>query len=108
LDITINISNANLINCFDSGIIEGWGVVKKGTTGRSLVTGKGTLKIEEWGDENEVVAVHSFRREHIIKGIRVLAVKYPHLLIDVLKNDPDMYTADPIIQCGVFGDLKYS
>ena len=107
MEVTIKISNAALINCFDAGHIDGWGEVKKGASGKALVTGKGMLKVEEFGDEDKAIAVHEFRREHIIRGIQVLAVKHPHLLTSILQDDSDMYTADALIQAGIFGDVKY-
>lgn len=42
------------------------------------------------------------------KGLQVLAKKYPETWSDILSENYDMYTADSLVQCALFGDIIYS
>lgn len=40
-------------------------------------------------------------------GLAVMASKYPHHFVDVLKQDTDDTTGDVFIQCCIYGDIIY-
>jgi len=43
----------------------------------------------------------------LMKGLAVLAAKYPHHFCDILKQDGDATTGDALVQCALFGDIVY-
>lgn len=69
-----------------------------------------TFKVTEISDETKG-AIHgkSYRLSisKIMKGLAVLAEKYPHHFCDILKQDGDMTTGDALVQCALFGDIVY-
>lgn len=50
---------------------------------------------------------HSLTLGKVKKGLQILAKKYPHHWAAILEENTDMYTADAIVQCALFGDIIY-
>jgi len=50
---------------------------------------------------------HKFSLEKLLDGFRVAATKYPQHFADWVKQDYDGTTADVIVQCALFGEIKY-
>lgn len=46
-------------------------------------------------------------REKMLAGIALCAVKYPHHFRDFISGNGDATTGDVIVQCAVFGEVKY-
>jgi hypothetical protein len=64
-----------------------------------------TLKVCEVEDGPE--KMHRVGKRALARGLAVLAEKYPHHLADLMQEKGDMYTGDALIQCAIFGELKY-
>jgi len=67
-----------------------------------------TFKVTE-ESSGEAVQGKSYRLSipKIMKGLAVLAKKYPHHFCDILKEDGDATTGDVLVQCALFGDIVY-
>lgn len=46
--------------------------------------------------------------KRIKKGLAVMAKKEPSHFADILNDNVDMNTADVLVQCSLFGEVKYS
>lgn len=44
----------------------------------------------------------------ILKGLAIMASKYPHHFVDVMKEDTDDTTGDVFVQCCIYGEIIYS
>jgi hypothetical protein len=51
---------------------------------------------------------HYVKRADMVRGLTVMATKYPHLFRYVLENNTDAPTADIFLQCTLFGEEKYA
>lgn len=60
------------------------------------------------GSETDTPKRYSLSWGKIKKGLQVLAKKYPERWQDIITDNADMYTADVIVQCAIFGDIIYS
>ena len=69
-----------------------------------------TFKVHEDSDETKG-AIHgtsyTLSMPKLLKGLQVLATKYPHHFCDILKEDGDATTGDVLVQCALFGDIVY-
>lgn len=45
--------------------------------------------------------------EALTNGLHALALKYPNRLADIISDSGDSVTGDCLVQCCVFGELKY-
>lgn len=50
---------------------------------------------------------HSLDRDNLIRGLEVLAAKYPHHYSDILAENEDADTGDAYLQCCLFGEIVY-
>ena len=80
------------------------------------------IEIHEVADENAWVRgasdaqqiasgalkVHIIRREHLVKGLAVMAEKFPHIFQQVIEDNTDAPCADIFLQCVCFGEEKYA
>lgn len=61
-------------------------------------------------DDDGTYIEHKISRAEIVCGLVAMAEKAPHHFRDLLGDDPDMdmHTGDVLIQCAIFGEVKYS
>jgi hypothetical protein len=52
--------------------------------------------------------VHIVRRADLLRGLRVMALKFSEHFASVLNDETDAATADIFLQCVVFGEEKYA
>ena len=45
--------------------------------------------------------------DDIVKGFEIVMLKYPQLYANIMEETYDIYDADAVIQCAVFGDIIY-
>lgn len=57
-------------------------------------------------DEEEGVILE-LNRKKILKGIKIMAEKYPKHFGDMISNNGDATTGDVFLQCALFGEIKY-
>jgi hypothetical protein len=50
---------------------------------------------------------HRLTRQALLRGLRVMAQKYPKHFADALTEDDDINTSDVFIQCALFGEVRY-
>jgi len=69
-----------------------------------------TFKIHEGSDE-VAGAIHgksyTLSVRKLMKGLAVLAAKYPHHFCDILNENGDATTGDVLVQCALFGEIVY-
>lgn len=53
-------------------------------------------------------ALHTVKRADFVKGLSVMAAKYPRQFRLVMENDTDAPCADIFLQCVLFGEEKYA
>lgn len=58
---------------------------------------------EEDSDEGQ----HKIGLDDIVKGFEIVMLKYPKMYAAIMDETYDLYDADAVIQCAVFGDLVY-
>lgn len=58
---------------------------------------------EEDSDEGE----YKISLEDIIKGFEIVMLNYPSMYAAIMDETYDLYDADAVIQCAVFGELTY-
>lgn len=66
----------------------------------------GSLLIEDMEEDKTVAYTLDF--DAVKKGIRVMAEKYPKHFSDVMRDNHDGDTADVLVQCALFGEIRYS
>lgn len=84
-------------------IPEGEDVVLKSYFQPLLEGGSITIEDVESGQKK----THVLDLPAVLRGVQVIADKYPHHLADVLQGEGDATTGDVLIQCAVFGELIY-
>lgn len=67
----------------------------------------GSYTIVEDDEDNPKGIEHTLDKEKIIKGIGVMASKYPHHFKDFMDENSDATTADVFVQLCIFGEIKY-
>jgi hypothetical protein len=71
---------------------------------------KATFTVTEVSDETTgAVSGKSYTLSitKLLKGLAVLATKYPHHFCDILREGGDATTGDVLVQCALFGDIVY-
>lgn len=58
-------------------------------------------------DENDEPKRYRLDREALIRGLNIMAEKYPRHFADFLQQNSDAITGDVYVQCCVFGDAIY-
>lgn len=66
---------------------------------------KGELEIYVFDDDNKK---HILNIAKIKKGLSVMARQAPVSFGNILTDNTDMYTADALVQCALFGKIIYS
>jgi len=51
---------------------------------------------------------HMVRRADMVRGLTVMAQKFPHIFKQVLQDNTDAPCADILMQCVLFGEEKYA
>jgi len=69
-------------------------------------TPKFPMTITEHGDEQE--AVHTITSEDVVRGVTIVANSHPRLWGYICDQNPDADVADVVLQCAIFGEMKYS
>lgn len=59
-------------------------------------------------DEGKMPPGYYLTLGKIKKGLTILANEYPHIMADILKEQADSITADALVQCSIFGELRYA
>jgi len=65
----------------------------------------GIVRIVETGRRPKLFEL---RLDVIARGLEVLANRYPRHLADLINENADVFTADALLQCCLFGELIYS
>jgi hypothetical protein len=108
MKVTLTIPDAQIENVLESASSTDWARIIRYEVAKTL-KGHDAIVLEDWGDENESQGRHRVTKSSIAKGIAILAEKYPHLFEQIInENTTDMYSGDYLLQCAVFGELKYS
>lgn len=55
----------------------------------------------------ETDTIHKLDRESIVKGLKIMADKYPRHFNDFIDENDDAITGDVFVQCCVLGDCIY-
>lgn len=58
-------------------------------------------------DKEEEEKVYWLDREKLIKGLQIMAAKYPRHFHDMLNENDDAATGDTYLQCCLFGEAVY-
>lgn len=62
-------------------------------------------KLIVWEQEED--KRHEFGLEQIRKGLDIMARDFPKHFGDIISENDDAITADVLVQCGIFGEVKY-
>lgn len=57
--------------------------------------------------DTEESKAHRIELADILRAIQVIAEKYPHHIGDVIAGEGDATTGDVLIQCAIFGEVRY-
>lgn len=112
-----------LCGAFESGGSNGWCRIKsynypKGQTQESLhieyphldlpLIEGGSLTLENIEDpDTPKYQPRILDRKACLKGLVIMAKKYPHSFANFMAEDGDMWTGDTFLQCAVFHDTIY-
>ena len=80
------------------------------------------IEIHEIADENTfdmeasdaknrksgALKIHTIRRKDLLKGLAVMARKFPHAFSQIIEDNTDAPCADAFLQSVVFGEEKYA
>ena len=66
------------------------------------------MKIVTEDDSPNGVGIKLVSMKDAIKGVQIMAEKYPRHARDLVANNADSITSDVAIQCAVFGEIIYS
>ena len=64
------------------------------------------VDVEE-NEENPENGQHKISLEDIIKGMKIVILNYPKIYAALMDESADLFDADAVIQCSVFGDIIY-
>lgn len=64
-------------------------------------------KVGRGGDLDADAELWTLNRESMIKGLTIMAQKYPRHFANFIDENDDAETADVFIQCSVMGDIVY-
>lgn len=106
MKFTIEISDEQLTNILESAVSSYWGTIKDHPDSEDIIAGNAHITLIDSEDDGKI---YTFGNTDLENGIRIISEKYPHLMGQIFDSaQTDMYTGDFIIQCGIFGELKYS
>ena len=113
MKVSFKIPNQRIVDILESSSSRYWADMShpkaRFNIGAMMKGGKSSIVMLEIADEQEPFATHCVTREMIEKGIAILFENYPHLTEQILDEDKsDIYTGDYLLQCAIFGELKYS
>ncbi len=106
MKITIEISDSELQHVIGGANISYW-------AGRDQTWKRSTMALKltdayEQDFKPERAEWKWLRRGAFRKGLAVIAKEYPHHLQSILEENYDSVTGDVLIQCALFGEIKYS
>lgn len=64
-----------------------------------------TVKVVEYTDENETT--HTITRSDIVQRAAVMMTVAPRQLANIITEQDDIWTADALLQCVLFGEVRY-
>jgi formaldehyde-activating enzyme involved in methanogenesis len=95
-----------LVNILERAVSTYWAEIIRHDDSNVILAGQGVIVIKDTEDDGKI---YMFDRYNLKKGVQIIFEKYPHLVEQIVNDtNTDMYTGDFIIQCGIFGELKYS
>jgi hypothetical protein len=75
----------------------------------NLYAGDFAIEIIELDEEiTGHTTTHSVRPADMVRGLTIMATKFPHLFSRVLTDNTDAPCADIFLQCTLFGEEKYA
>lgn len=108
MKITIEISDKIITDAIGDAGIGYWADVQRGSWNPKTMR----LVVYETGDGK--TKRHTITREHIERGLVLLALKCPQRYTELVEENGDMYTGDALVQCAAFpalvadtNELKY-
>lgn len=67
------------------------------------------LEVHEYDEETgKIVKLHQVLRRHLIKGLVIMAKKFPRQFSQIIGDNTDAPCADLFVQCVLFGEEKYA
>lgn len=76
-----------------------------------MLAGEKSIEIIDYEDDSvkdpDDGKHHELTLAKVKKGLQILAKKYPGHYASIVGEDWDMYTADALVQCSLFGDIIY-
>lgn len=66
-----------------------------------------TAKFGEYDRNGRIFRWHELSLDKLKAGLQVLATKYPHHFIDIVRETGDATTGDVLVQCALLGDIVY-
>ena len=63
--------------------------------------------VEECADNDTDEGEHKVGLNDIVKGFEIVMLNYPQMYANIREENYDLYDADAVIQCAVFGELVY-
>ncbi len=73
---------------------------------REFMAGKKTLKFYDVATEPK--RLKHLTRAKIVRGLQKMASNEPSAFADLMSDNYDIYTADTLVQCALFGKVIYS
>lgn len=109
MKITFELMDSQLANVLESASSAAWAKVIRYDVDKFMRGDVQAIKLQDFGDEVESQGEYRLTKSAVQRGVTVIAEKYPHLLEQIVdENETDAYTGDYLIQCAIFGELKYS
>ena len=71
-------------------------------------TPKFPMTITELGDDIGQGKKHTITLEDVVKGVTIVANNYPRLWGYICDQNIDADVVDVVLQCAIFGEMKYS
>jgi hypothetical protein len=108
MKVNAEVKNELIINALDSADIGYWARVPKGADHEDLLAGIATATVQEIDEsDGSVIETFTLTSAKVRKGLTIMAEKYPHHMADLLKDNSDCWTGDCLVQCALFGELRY-
>lgn len=89
----------------NDGTIDGLGLLEYEKDVEDFVKGKLEVSVFDGEDEDKK---HVLTIAKIKKGLTAMAKNEKDQFTDILNDNTDMYTADALVQCALFGKIIYS
>jgi hypothetical protein len=104
MKIEIEISDKNIRDIISGANVAYWAGQTRDPKKQLWQPQKLTLRITDVHDDGTTVTL---KAEDFRRGLEVIAAEYPHHLQSILDENWDSTTGDVLIQCAMFGEIKY-